>query len=69
MSTPESKRQLEIALTLPESCEWNIYMCCRTGHDGSEEMMGNSDVCRVLDYPEEGGDLELPRDDEGAVYW
>ncbi|CAN0038717.1 unnamed protein product [Hapterophycus canaliculatus] len=49
-------------------CEWNTYMCCWTGHDGGMDMYGNADVCRVLDYPEEGDVLELPRDDEGPVY-
>lgn len=32
-------------------------------------MRSNSDACRVLDYPEEGQVLELPRDDEGEIYW
>ena len=54
---------------LPETCEWNTYMCCWTGHDGPVEMYDNADVCRVLDYPEEGDVLELPRDSEGPVYW
>ena len=44
-------------------------MCCWTGYDGEEAMVGSSDVCRVFDYPEEGTDLELPRDEEGPVYW
>ena len=50
-------------------CEFNTYMCCWTGHDGQETMYGNADVCRVFDYPEEGNDLEFPRDSEGPVYW
>ena len=57
------------ASLLPETCEWNTYMCCWTGHDGPVEMYDNADVCRVLDYPEEGDVLELPRDSEGPVYW
>lgn len=46
------------------SCEWNTFMCCWTGN-----VTTTSDVCRVLDYPEEGGVLEMPRDDEGNVSW
>ncbi|CAM9859661.1 unnamed protein product [Pylaiella littoralis] len=59
---------VDVATLLPEICEWNTYMCCWTGHDGQGSMYGNADVCRVLDYPEEGDVLELPRDDEGPVY-
>ncbi|CAB1102459.1 unnamed protein product [Ectocarpus sp. CCAP 1310/34] len=59
---------VDVATILPETCEWNTYMCCWTGHDGSKGMYGNADVCRVLNYPEEGDVLELPRDDEGPVY-
>ncbi|CAM9616366.1 unnamed protein product [Scytosiphon promiscuus] len=59
---------VHVANLLPETCEWNTYMCCWTGHDGPKGMYDTSDVCRVLDYPEEGDDLELPRDDEGPVY-
>eukprot|EP00752_Nemacystus_decipiens_P012631 g11187.t1 len=53
---------------LPEMCEYNTYMCCWTGHDGQDPMYGNTDVCRVFDYPDEGNDLEFPRDSEGPVY-
>lgn len=63
------KYQVDVASFLPETCEWNTYMCCWTGHDGQETMYGNTDICRVLDYPEEGDVLEMPRDDEGPVYW
>ncbi|CAM9859592.1 unnamed protein product [Pylaiella littoralis] len=59
---------VDVASFLPETCEWNTYMCCWTGHDGQETMYGNTDICRVLDYPEEGDVLEMPRDDEGPVY-
>ena len=62
-------RQVHTAHLLPEMCEFNTYMCCWTGHDGQETMYGNADVCRVFDYPEEGNDLEFPRDSEGPVYW
>lgn len=44
-------------------------MCCWTGNDGADGMTANSDVCRVLDYPEEGDSFEMPRDSEGSVYW
>lgn len=65
---PENTQEHSAAL-LPETCEYNTYMCCWTGHDGGVEMYGNADVCRVLDYPQEGEVLEMPRDDEGPVYW
>ena len=61
--------QEHAASIIAESCEWNTYMCCWTGYDGEGDMVGSSDVCRVFDYPEEGDVLELPRDDEGPVYW
>eukprot|EP00903_Cladosiphon_okamuranus_P016615 g15327.t1 len=57
-----------VASLLGGTCEWNTYMCCWTGNDGGQEMMASSDVCRVMDYPEAGDVLELPRDDEGSVY-
>ncbi|CBJ26856.1 conserved unknown protein [Ectocarpus siliculosus] len=68
MSCSTYDEDVDVANILPETCEWNTYMCCWTGHDGSGGMYGNTDVCRVLDYPEEGDVLELPRDDEGPVY-
>ncbi|CAN0085600.1 unnamed protein product [Ectocarpus sp. 8 AP-2014] len=68
MSCSTYDEDVDVATILPETCEWNTYMCCWTGHDGSKGMYGNADVCRVLDYPEEGDVLELPRDDEGPVY-
>ena len=61
--------QVHVASLLAETCEWNTYMCCWTGHDGQGTMYANADVCRVLDYPDEGDVLEMPRDDEGPVYW
>ena len=64
-----SRPQVDVAHLLDSTCEWNTYMCCWTGHDGQATMYGNADVCRVFDYPEAGNDLELPRDDEGPVYW
>lgn len=39
-------------------------MCCWTGN-----VTVTSDVCRVLDYPDEGGVVEYPRDSEGNVSW
>ena len=60
---------MHVASLLAETCEGNTYMCCWTGHDGGGAMYANADVCRVLDYPDEGDVLELPRDDEGPVYW
>eukprot|EP00903_Cladosiphon_okamuranus_P018127 g16682.t1 len=59
---------VHIAKLLDSTCEWNTYMCCWTGHDGQATMYGNADVCHVMDYPEAGDVLELPRDDEGPVY-
>ncbi|CAM9604682.1 unnamed protein product [Ectocarpus fasciculatus] len=59
---------VHVAYLLPEMCEWNTYMCCWTGNDGPDGMTGNTDVCRVVDYPEEGNSLEFPRDSEGSVY-
>ena len=61
--------QQMVAASLVESCEWNTFMCCWTENDGPSGMQSNSDACRVLDYPEAGQVLELPRDDEGQVYW
>eukprot|EP00752_Nemacystus_decipiens_P013910 g12347.t1 len=58
----------EVAKLLDGTCEWNTYMCCWTSHDGQGTFYGNSDVCRVMDYPNEGDVLEMPRDDEGPVY-
>lgn len=46
------------------SCEWNTFMCCWTGN-----VTVTSDVCRVLDYPDEGSVVEYPRDSEGNVSW
>eukprot|EP00752_Nemacystus_decipiens_P012630 g11186.t1 len=57
-----------VASLLDGSCEWNTYMCCWTGYDGPEAMISSSDVCRVMDYPEEGDVFEMPRDAEGPVY-
>ena len=64
-----SRPQVDVAHLLDSTCEWNTYMCCWTGHDGQGTMYANADVCRVLDYPDEGDVLEMPRDDEGPVYW
>ena len=61
--------QEHVASLLPETCEWNTYMCCWTAHDGPGIEVANSDVCRVTDYPEAGDVLEMPRDAEGPVYW
>ena len=66
---PTATRQVHTASLLDGTCEYNTYMCCWTGHDGQATMYGNADVCRVMDYPEAGDVLELPRDDEGPVYW
>ncbi|CAM9556356.1 unnamed protein product [Ectocarpus fasciculatus] len=59
---------VEVAKLLDETCEWDTYMCCWTANDGADGMTANSDVCRVLDYPEDGDSLEMPRDSEGSVY-
>lgn len=54
---------------LSETCQYNTYMCCFTGKNGNAMVDDNTDVCRVLDYTEEGDSLEFKNDDEGNVYW
>ncbi|CAB1119358.1 unnamed protein product [Ectocarpus sp. CCAP 1310/34] len=61
------EEHVEVAKLLDSTCEWDPYMCCWTGNDGADGMTANSDVCRVLDYPEEGDSFEMPRESEGFV--
>lgn len=58
-----------MASLIEGSCASNTFMCCWTANDGAGGMVANSDVCRVLDYPDEGSVVEMPRDVEGPVYW
>lgn len=44
-------------------------MCCWIANDDPGSFVGNSDICRVVDYPAAGDVVEMPRDDEGPVYW
>eukprot|EP00752_Nemacystus_decipiens_P012856 g11383.t1 len=60
--------EVEVAALLQSTCEWNTYMCCWTSSDEPGGITGNSDICRVLDYPAEGDVVEFPRDDEGPTY-
>eukprot|EP00752_Nemacystus_decipiens_P003492 g3225.t1 len=62
-SSSSYESDVEMAVLLESTCEWNTYMCCWT-----EGITDNTDVCRVFDYPAEGDVLEMPRNDEGPTY-
>lgn len=44
-----------------------IYLCAARAAKMGKGQRPDPGVCCVLDYPEEGDTLELPRGDEGAV--